>query len=335
MSATSHHTDPGDGRPEVTRLLSEFTVSATVPAPQWGSARDLTLVLLALAAQGADDAPAQAVAAEFRASAGDGGTLVQVPGADARLPALRAAGLTATAMQSARIRLTASAQHEAADDHLMSAAVVAAAVALAQHERRSFAECVDGVAVAVEVLARLVAGLADGHIDRGWHAPGTFGVLGAASAAARIGGADATVTAATFGVAGTQAAGIGAAAGGPLAAIVAGRSSANALESFLLARAGFSGPLRIVEGRRGFGDVIGAGGDYHRIVEGLGTEWRTDLGMIARLVEVLAGAGEGPESLLRAWSPGLARFAVLDRAAASSEDVGSVVAAARAQTTDG
>lgn len=335
MSATSHHTDPGDGRPPVTELLSAFNATVAVPEPQWASARDLTLVLLALAAQGAQDAASQAVADEFRAAGGDRDILVRVPGTDVRLPAVWAASLTATAMQSARLRLSSSTEPEATGDHLMLAVVVAAAVVLAEHDQRSFGECIDGVAVAIEIVTRLVDGLAPGHLDRGWHAPGTFGVLGAASAAARIGGADPTLTASTFGIAGTQAAGIGGAAGGPLAAIIAGRAAANAVESFLLARAGFSGPLRIIEGRRGFGEVVGAGGDYRRIVEGLGTEWRAGRDVTGRPIEMLGDAGEDPGSLLRSLGTQLSRFAALDRTAAASEDAREVVAAARAETRDG
>lgn len=335
MSAMSHHTDPSDGRPQVTKLLSEFNATVAVPERQWASARDLTLVLLALAAQGAQDAPSQAVADEFRAAGGDRDILVQIPGTEVRLPVVWAASLTATAIQSARLGLSKSAKPESTGDHLTSAVVVAAAVVLAEHEQRSFEECIDGVAVAIEIVARLIDGLAPGHLDRGWHAPGTFGVLGAASAVARIGGADPTLTASTFGIAGTQAAGIEAAAGGPLAAIIAGRAAANAVESFLLARAGFSGSLRIIEGRRGFGEVVGSGGDYSRIVEGLGTEWWADLDVARRLIEILGDTGEGPGSLLRSLAPQLSRFAALDRTAAASEDAREVVAAARAAASVG
>jgi hypothetical protein len=171
-----------------------------------------------------------------------------------------------------------------------------------------------------------------GHLDRGWQAAGTFGVLGAAAAAARVAGADPTLTASALGIAGTQAAGLGSAAGDPLAAIVAGRSAANAVESLLLARNGFSAPMRIIEGRRGFGEVVGAGGDYAGVVDGLGTDWRADAAAADRLGAAL-GATEGPGSILAAWSPALAHLAAGGRAEAASRDARDVVAAAAPMTS--
>jgi hypothetical protein len=99
------------------------------------------------------------------------------------------------------------------------------------------------------------------------------------------------------------------------------------VESLLLARNGLSAPMRIVEGRRGFGEVVGAGGDYPGVVEGLGTDWRTDAGAAERLSAAL-GAAEGPRSILAAGSPALAHLAAGDRAEAALRDAQEVVAAA-------
>lgn len=87
-----------------------------------------------------------------------------------------------------------------------------------------------------------------------WHTTGTAGTLGAGAAAARILGLDAADTLQCLGSAGTQAAGLWEflKEGAMSKTLHAGKSSYAGVLSAYLAKAGFTGATKILEGEKGF-----------------------------------------------------------------------------------
>jgi len=113
-----------------------------------------------------------------------------------------------------------------------------------------------------EFLASAVAGYEIGprvgicmgpeHIAQGWHSGATLGVFSAAAGAARGLQLDADKTVHALGIAGTQAAGLMAAQYGAMVKRMhAGRSSQSGLYGALLADAGFTGIVNVLESEYG------------------------------------------------------------------------------------
>jgi 2-methylcitrate dehydratase PrpD len=166
------------------------------------------------------------------------------------------------------------------DTHLQTvihpgAPIVPAALAAAELVDASGAQLLDAVVLGMEVALRIGVGVGPGHFDRGWHVTGTAGHFGAAVAAARLTGLGAAATAAALGIAGTQAAGLQAALGSMTKAFHPGKAAADGVEAALLAGLGLTAPLDVVEGRRGFGEVMAPTADYGAMTEGLGERWET------------------------------------------------------------
>ncbi|WP_337997041.1 MmgE/PrpD family protein [Oleispirillum naphthae] len=152
----------------------------------------------------------------------------------------------------------------------------AAALAAAQAASRSGAEMFAGIVAGYEAGIRLAAALGPEHY-RVWHTTGTAGVFAAAAAAARTLGLSAGQTAAAFGLAGTQAAGLWEVLPDAPAAknLHAGKAAQGGLLAALLAREGVPGPASILEGSRGvFAAMVPTGADAEACVAALGETWR-------------------------------------------------------------
>ncbi|MGE4529090.1 MAG: MmgE/PrpD family protein [Rhodospirillaceae bacterium] len=152
----------------------------------------------------------------------------------------------------------------------------AAAFAAAQAASCSGAEMFAGIVAGYEAGIRLAAALGPEHY-RVWHTTGTAGVFAAAAAAARTLGLTAGQTAAAFGLAGTQAAGLWEVLPSAPAAknLHAGKAAQSGLLAALLAREGVPGPASILEGSRGvFAAMAPAGADGEACVAALGETWR-------------------------------------------------------------
>ena len=112
------------------------------------------------------------------------------------------------------------------------------------------------------------------HYFRGWWSTATFGVFGAAAAAARALGLSAAQTATALALAGTQAAGQKIAFGTDAKPFIAGRTAAVGVEAALLASRGLGGPPAVLEGKRGFIDLFNDGHIDTGTIDALGTRWR-------------------------------------------------------------
>jgi 2-methylcitrate dehydratase PrpD len=256
-------------RDAVTLRLAELAVEAEAPTDVRHAARRTLLNAVALSIGASDHPGVRPIREVLAGYAGD--ATVSVFGRSERLPATWAAMVNGTA-----------AHVEDFDDtHLETmvhpgASIVPAAVAAGELVDAPATEVLDAVCVGVEVATRIGRGVAPAHFERGWHPSGTVGHLGAAAAAGRVLGLDVDQMRVALGLAGTQAAGLLAALGTMTKALHLGKAASNGLEAALLAGRGFTGPVSIVEGRRGFGEVAGPEPDYAAMIEGLGSSWEID-----------------------------------------------------------
>ena len=132
--------------------------------------------------------------------------------------------------------------------------VMPAALALAEHLGVTSGDALlDAVVRGYEVMIRIGRAAGASHY-RFFHPTGTVGGFGAAAAGASLMGLDDERTAWALGLAGQQGAGLWRARHEPgsVKALHDGRAAANGVASALLARDGFRGPLRVLEGEQGF-----------------------------------------------------------------------------------
>lgn len=160
-----------------------------------------------------------------------------------------------------------------------SAAVVPAALAVAEEQGATGAQLLDAVIIGNELSCRLGAAVPHGFHTRGFHPTSVCGVFGATLAVAWLMGLDEASAVAALGIAGSMA-------GGSLEFLVSGSSTKqlhpgwsnhSAVMACRLAAAGGSGPATIVEGSRGglFHSYLGAEIDPAMVVAGLGERWET------------------------------------------------------------
>jgi 2-methylcitrate dehydratase PrpD len=169
--------------------------------------------------------------------------------------------------------------HHRAKLHL-SAAILPAALALAERENTSGATLLAALAAGYEAMARIsLAANPNAARMRGWHLTGTCGTFGAAAAASVILGFDIATTASALGLAGTQSAGLWAfnADGAMSKRLHPGNAARSGITAALLAQKGFHGPRRILEAEDG--GFLAAMSDETRpgeITRDLGKVWRAE-----------------------------------------------------------
>ncbi|WP_349685430.1 MmgE/PrpD family protein [Brevundimonas aurifodinae] len=131
--------------------------------------------------------------------------------------------------------------------------VMPAALALVQHLDVTDGEVLlDAVVRGYEAMIRIGRAAGPSHY-RFFHPTGTIGGFGAAAAGASLMRLDGERTAWALGLAGQQGAGLWRARHEPgsVKALHDGRAAANGVAAALLARDGFRGPLRVLEGEQG------------------------------------------------------------------------------------
>src|SRR5919197_836083 len=136
-------------------------------------------------------------------------------------------------------------------------AVLPALLALAEQQRSSGRALIEAFVAGYETQCRIGASMKPGHYDSGFHATGTIGSFGAATACARLLGLDAEGIARALGIAGTQAAGLKSMFGTMCKPFHAGKASENGLRAARLARRGFTTRQDAVECVQGFAETHG------------------------------------------------------------------------------
>lgn len=113
------------------------------------------------------------------------------------------------------------------------------------------------------------------HYERGFHATGTLGTLGAAAAAAKLLDLDPGQTRYALAIAATQASGLKENFGTMTKPFHAGHAARSGLLAVLLAREGFTASEIALEGPQGYFAVLGGqNADPTATLEGLGASWK-------------------------------------------------------------
>jgi 2-methylcitrate dehydratase PrpD len=163
-----------------------------------------------------------------------------------------------------------------------SASVVPAALAVAEATGTNGAQMLDAAGVGIEVTVRLGMGGYDEtrgtseFFERGQHATSICGAVGAAVAAAMVGGLDADRIADAAGIAASMGSGLLEAnrTGGTVKRVHCGWAAHAGVVAADLARHGLTGPPTVVEGRFGFLQAFcGDHADVDAVTSGLGEHW--------------------------------------------------------------
>ena len=155
-----------------------------------------------------------------------------------------------------------------------SVIILPAVLAIAATRQVSGAELVAAYAVGFETIARLGEAVSLDHYARGFHSTGTLGAVGVAAASARLMRLDAVCAAHALSLAATQASGFTMQFGTDAKPLQAGLAARAGLESALMAEAGATGRLHVLEDARGFAGLMGRAG---RPLPPLGKPWALDL----------------------------------------------------------
>ncbi len=151
------------------------------------------------------------------------------------------------------------------------------ALAMADITPVSGKEFISAVVAGYDVIVRLGRALKPAeHYGRGFHPTGTCGAFGAAAVAARLLGLQGDRYTHALGIAGSQAAGSMEflAQGAWTKRLHPGWSSHSGIWAALLARAGYTGPTTILEGRDGFLTAYSGDPDPSLVLKDLGEEYQ-------------------------------------------------------------
>jgi 2-methylcitrate dehydratase PrpD len=253
----------------LTQSLADFAHSVPVdglPVAVSSHVCDLITDTVGCALAGWESEEISQVAAALPLHAGGSSTIIGNPGL---VPAMNAVFVNAYLATA----ITACDVYTPAHCHL-TPEVVPVGLAVAEQTRSSGAELLTAVAVGLEVAARVARSLDFAEFrNRGWHAPGIVGPIGAAVTAARLLrlGPDGIRTAMSLAV--SQAAGTH--ASWPTAAVKfhQARGAVSGLTSGYLAQQGFEAAREPMEAPDGGLFASYAPGDAARAVEGLGSDW--------------------------------------------------------------
>lgn len=133
-----------------------------------------------------------------------------------------------------------------------STTIVPAALAAGEAVGASGKAILAAYAIGLEVGGKLGIALGNGHYHRGWHATATTGVFASAAAAGRLLGLNVDQMRKALGLAASQAAGLLRNFGTMTKPFHAGHAARCAVQSALLARAGFTADTSIFDGNNGF-----------------------------------------------------------------------------------
>ncbi|MGE3536334.1 MAG: MmgE/PrpD family protein [Candidatus Tectimicrobiota bacterium] len=160
---------------------------------------------------------------------------------------------------------------------------VPAALAMGEAQGASGADVLTAVVAGYEVMTRVGNAINAGsarmaHHRKGYHPTATCGVFGAAALAAKLLGLSVHDTVQTLGVAGSLAGGLSESLtdGSDVWRSHGGIAAHNGILAAQLAQAGLTGPVAVLEGRRGFCSAFTDGQyDAEALTQGLGERWLT------------------------------------------------------------
>lgn len=158
-----------------------------------------------------------------------------------------------------------------------AAPIIPAALAVAERNRADGKSFLLAVALGYDAALRVGEAVNPTHYKY-WHPTGTAATFGAAAAAGCLMSLDAKKMLDALGSAGTQASGLWEfnADGAMSKHLHPGKAAFNGVLAADLARCGFTGATRILEGERGFFRATTESYDENRITNGLGSNWKIE-----------------------------------------------------------
>jgi 2-methylcitrate dehydratase PrpD len=148
--------------------------------------------------------------------------------------------------------------------------VLAAVLAVGEKERVTGEDFVLAYIIGVEVECRIADAINPHHYQSGFHSTATIGGLGAAMAVGKILKLKEEELIRTLGIAASMASGLRENFGTMTKPLHAGRAAENGVTAAMLARAGFTSAMNILEARRGFYNAMAGGYDESKIAGKLG-----------------------------------------------------------------
>jgi hypothetical protein len=117
-------------------------------------------------------------------------------------------------------------------------------------------DLVSAVAVGSDAAERLINAMNSDEYEARWNVASSLGVVAATLAVARLIGLDTDRARHAMGIAATQAAGLARNGNEPMSAVEVGKAAADAIESSLLAKHGFTSAVASIDGRRGLAALM-------------------------------------------------------------------------------
>ncbi len=181
-----------------------------------------------------------------------------------------------------------------------SAVVFPVVLALAQETGASDEEARTAFIIGSEITYVLADIATQQHYFHGWWSTVTFGLIGAAAAAARLLGCDEVQIAQAIGMAAAAAGGGKSVFGTNAKPYLAGEAAQRAIRFARVISAGMSGPSDGIEGQTGFLHLLNNDVAAPAQVETLGQRWRlVDPGLLIKLYPVCSAAHAAIEEIAR------------------------------------
>ena len=274
--------------------IHDFIVGAAPPAEARAAAARAVLDTIGVTLAGACEPAAQSVQ---RVVADDGPGPCRVIGTS----------IVTSAGNAALANGTAAHAHDFDDMCFVSLAhpsapLVACALAAAELVQASGRALLDAYVIGFEIEARFGRAMNPRHYQKGWHCTSTIGTLGAAAAASRLLGLDATATRHAVDIAASEASGLKDNFGSMVKPLHAGLAARNGVLAAQLARAGLTANANAIRGSQGFlaaMDSETAPDDLDRYLGDLGERWEIlDTGITVKLYPSCAATHPTLDTLL-------------------------------------
>jgi 2-methylcitrate dehydratase PrpD len=181
-----------------------------------------------------------------------------------------------------------------------SAPLVAAALAAGEVAGASGRALLDAYVVGFELEGRLGRAMNPRHYPRGWHCTSTLGTIGAAAAASRLLGLDATASNHALAIAASAASGLKENFGTMVKPLHAGLAARNGVVAAQLAGAGMTASGAAIDGPQGFLSAFDSEQpSLEAVAADLGTRWEiVDTGITVKLYPSCAGTHPALDALL-------------------------------------
>jgi 2-methylcitrate dehydratase PrpD len=154
-----------------------------------------------------------------------------------------------------------------------SAPVVPVLLALAEQRKVSGRDFINAMVLGIEAECRIARSVTPAHQEVGWHATGSVGAFGAATAAGKLLGLDETRMCHAIGLAATQPVGLREMFGSMTKSFHPGRAAQNGLLAALLAEKGYTSSLKGIEAKRGWANVLSTARDFEIVTADLGAHY--------------------------------------------------------------